>query len=168
MSATQDEIFRRFMQDPRDACDEYATNQALRDLERGRSALLEKKLAEAEQKLTAQSKAIDELCLALTNAEREAGEVERGRMKDAQFVCPHCGEELKSRWIPVSERLPEFRMQVLAYERGRKYPRIMAREKSSSDLWSWANRTLGGFVGYVDDVSNITHWMPLPEPPAEE
>jgi len=100
MSATQDEIFRRFMQDPRDACDEYATNQALRDLERGRSALLEKKLSEAEQKLTAQSKAIDELCLALTNAERE---VERGRMKDAQFVCPHCGEELKSRWIPVSD-----------------------------------------------------------------
>jgi len=158
MSATQDEIFRRFMQDPRDACDEYATNQALRDLERGRSALLEKKLAEAEQKLTAQNKAIDELRLALTNAERA---VERGRMKDAQFVCPHCGEELKSRWIPVSERLPEEDgAYVVSVIRNRP---IRFPDWETRDVYECVYSEAGWHT-----ANDVVAWMPLPEPYKED
>lgn len=58
------------------------------------------------------------------------------------------------RWIPVSERLPEDGVRVLAWD---------VREES----WRIAYvDTTWYMVGFDDDTSIcVTHWMPLPEPP---
>ena len=68
------------------------------------------------------------------------------------------------RWIPVSERLPEMYHPVLTMAKKAKYPRVLSREKGADDIWVWALRQLGGYVAYIGE-KNITHWMPLPEPP---
>jgi len=72
--------------------------------------------------------------------------------------------EMATRWIPVSEQLPEMYIPVLTISGKAKYPRILSRENSIKS-WEWASRQLPGYVGYV--VSTATHWMPLPEPPKE-
>ena len=71
------------------------------------------------------------------------------------------------RWIPVSERLPEMYHPVLTMAKKAKYPRVLSREKGADDIWVWALRQLGGYVAYIGE-KNITHWMPLPEPPESE
>lgn len=55
---------------------------------------------------------------------------------------------LMPRWIPVTERLPEAGVYVLAYSADDGYMCVEARHKFS--------------------VFQITHWMPLPQPPKEE
>lgn len=52
------------------------------------------------------------------------------------------------RWIPVTERLPEDGEYVLAYSEQDGLMLVEARHRFSN--WE------------------ITHWMPLPEPPKEE
>ena len=63
-------------------------------------------------------------------------------------------EELTDRnvgkWIPVTERLPERNTWVLAYC---KYKDHVVDYVDINGLWSYGN---------------VTHWMPLPEPPKEE
>ena len=71
------------------------------------------------------------------------------------------------RWIPVSEKLPEMYHPVLTMAKKAKYPRVLSREKGADDIWVWALRQLGGYVAYIGE-KNITHWMPLPEPPESE
>lgn len=57
------------------------------------------------------------------------------------------------RWIPVEERLPEKWMHVLAYTSD-GYRETMVYDGH----WWWQR----------DVVVNVTHWMPLPEPPEED
>lgn len=66
------------------------------------------------------------------------------------------------RWIPVTERLPLYGQDVLAtrvFGDGEKCQEILMAHVA---VWNeetgekWWNAT------------NITHWMPLPEPPKEE
>ena len=57
-------------------------------------------------------------------------------------------EESKPRWIPVTERLPEDGVYVLAYSADDDYMCVEARHK---------------FAAF-----QVTHWMPLPAPPKEE
>ena len=65
-------------------------------------------------------------------------------------------------WIPVTERLPEKEDTYLVYtERGSVYSSHFYTEKKFAS-------------GYVREASwsqcgkvNVTHWMPLPEPPKE-
>lgn len=65
------------------------------------------------------------------------------------------------KWIPVTKRLPEESQFVLAY--GEKlFPNrhdggTVYVTRRIEDYWSGLGRT-----------KNITHWMPLPEPPKEE
>ena len=51
-------------------------------------------------------------------------------------------------WIPVSERLPKFGQEVIAYSDCVHF------------CWFWHNDNYSW--------SKVTHWMPLPEPPKEE
>ena len=84
-------------------------------------------------------------------------------------------QALEREWIPVSERLPDFTVKVLAYWRpidhkDRPFHReIIIAERTpyeaddstynlDSRQW-WANGR------YYDTETVITHWMPLPAPP---
>ena len=61
-----------------------------------------------------------------------------------------------TRWIPVSERLPTPSMQaVLIFDGGEVYYAYF-------DNNQFIYRHLPGY-----GPSNVTHWMPLPEPPQE-
>ena len=63
----------------------------------------------------------------------------------------------KPKWIPVSERLPGFEIErVLVMING---DLILGYPKMDTDRYR-----NGIWVRYGD---NVTHWMPLPEPPKE-
>ena len=70
-------------------------------------------------------------------------------------------EILRKRWIPVTERLPEQgkRYLVIRFDEVTKTQFIDILWHDAHDLW-W-NRLYKGQY-------NVTHWMPLPEPPKEE
>ena len=75
------------------------------------------------------------------------------------LYCPSF-EPKQSEWISVEERLPEKGQKVLV--RGVKngmqigaFRGIPVSERS--ELWWWKKNTL----------LDVTHWMPLPEPPKE-
>lgn len=57
------------------------------------------------------------------------------------------------KWIPVTERLPEYETEVLTY-----------RKSGISVETRW--RTYWDYDEFSD--SPVTHWMPLPEPPKGE
>ena len=68
--------------------------------------------------------------------------------------------EAAQRWIPVSERLPEDRVTILAAFNNReiltaKYYKYYEGFGSVENYW----RIEGWHSG------NVTHWMPLPQPP---
>ena len=76
-----------------------------------------------------------------------------GKMQDIVSNLPSAQPE--QRWIPVSERMPEPRIDV------------------------WCNSDMGQMVGYYDEYAEtwygrdyleliVTAWMPLPEPPKEQ
>ena len=80
-----------------------------------------------------------------------------------------------SEWIPVTERLPEKDGEYLtccSYDKWSQIS-ILYFAKDGCDIWG------GGFYGeenvfYYDydgvyvSQDNVTHWMPLPEPPKGE
>lgn len=64
-------------------------------------------------------------------------------------------------WISVEDRLPEPLEYVLVYMPGEK-PFQTVREAYLGQSGRW-------FAGFYDrDQSEVTHWMPMPEPPKEE
>ena len=82
-----------------------------------------------------------------------------GRTAAVQAVSDACilavaalREQEQRRWIPVTERLPDKPMKCLVYtERG---------EYGGYEI-TYYNQ------GFYLQYSNVTHWMPLPEPPME-
>ena len=63
--------------------------------------------------------------------------------------------EAERRWIPVSERLPEAETRVLA-----------ATPTGYMEVdWRFSEPIIDcGFANFFS-LDNVTHWMPLPEPP---
>ena len=51
-----------------------------------------------------------------------------------------------SQWIPVNERLPDEEVRVLAYDGDKVF---------ESEYWN----------GSWEWLADVTHWMPLPNPP---
>ena len=69
----------------------------------------------------------------------------------------------KPRWIPVTERLPEDRSDVLAYLKYEVGGRIAA---ANYDKGMWQDCVMGSL--YRTEEGVVTHWMPIPQPPKEE
>lgn len=65
------------------------------------------------------------------------------------------------KWISVEERLPEDQRSVLTVN-GHGEIRIMGLWSKRGDAWTWVHNDR--MMHYND----ITHWMPLPEPPKED
>lgn len=66
------------------------------------------------------------------------------------------------KWIPVTERLPNKYRHVLAYVPTMK----LKRSQAVCEAWLgegeiWHSSTIPVYQ------NNVTHWMPLPEPPKE-
>lgn len=70
-------------------------------------------------------------------------------------------EELsKPRWIPVTERLPEYGERVLVFGGVTMYVAYYDKNRYGGESWHKLNSK--------SHYCNPTHWMPLPEPPKEE
>ena len=62
----------------------------------------------------------------------------------------------KPKWIPVSERLPE------------KHERVIVCDVREDFRDAWEFEGEGWFNGlWTLEKEEVTHWMPLPEPPKE-
>ena len=73
------------------------------------------------------------------------------------------------KWIPVSERLPESKVKILVYG-GRIEIWHNGVKQPMPSIFAGYMRGLdeGWFTWESDDyISDVTHWMPLPEPPKE-
>lgn len=57
------------------------------------------------------------------------------------------------KWIPVTDRLPEKHERVLVYSKATRMGRSIDFINSDGNWYT---------------TSQVTHWMPLPEPPKEE
>ncbi len=80
-------------------------------------------------------------------------------------------------WISVKDRLPEKKDSYLVVEDlfGDKIEKICGFTKNLSDVSfvDFDGNTNPGWYDYDSEygyfeVQNVTHWMPLPEPPKEE
>jgi len=69
-------------------------------------------------------------------------------VKQVEITALRAELEAAQRWIPVSERLPEEKQNVLALDR-----------TGTAYHWEYS-RSLSNIF-----VSDYTHWMPLPQPP---
>lgn len=70
-------------------------------------------------------------------------------------------DQFKPKWIPVSERLPEYGERVLCFTIHGSIPVCYLGYYYDDN---------GKFVlayNGTDVVDNVTHWMPLPEPPKQ-
>lgn len=64
------------------------------------------------------------------------------------------------RWIPVTERLPEAFVSVLVQMPGEKpFPTVREGFISNNGVWHSAH--------FDRESDEVTHWMPMPEPPEE-
>lgn len=86
----------------------------------------------------------------------------RGKIEVLEFISGAAlrAETAKPKWVSVKNQKPETGRKVLLYTRY-GYPAIGSRSRSFHDEYS--------LVGHPFMRTNeITHWMPLPEPPKEE
>lgn len=71
------------------------------------------------------------------------------------------------KWISVEERLPEISDIVLVIANGKPRENITLHNAFlMASYWGEEGWIADGFEGW--DALQVTHWMPLPEPPKEE
>ena len=78
--------------------------------------------------------------------------------RDMLMICDLAEKALNTRWIPVSERLPEIGVRVLFYN---NFIKNIHKGWYSGDEWV---SEIGVFYN-GDKLKRITHWMPLPKFP---
>lgn len=61
------------------------------------------------------------------------------------------------KWIPVAERLPE-----------KDYEDVLAFDGICGCFITFTKTTIHGKKYFAIGNGDVTHWMPLPEPPKEE
>jgi hypothetical protein len=76
-------------------------------------------------------------------------------------------KEEKKEWISVKDRLPDVFDEVLVYDTFSNTSISIAwREttprKNGIVDWYWNSQ-----MSYPEDLTHVTHWMPLPKPPKE-
>lgn len=86
-------------------------------------------------------------------------------LKEADHLIAHGvtldNQVSSSEWIPVAERLPENEQWVLCFMQNKDFGTFRVFQWSYID-WQWND----GNEWY--DEHDVTHWMPLPEPPKGE
>ena len=76
-------------------------------------------------------------------------------------ICAARGESSQPRWIPVTERLPDA-------EYGDVSERVLVTDGKDVAIVEWFSfEECAPFWGYTGFGKDVTHWMPLPEPPKE-
>lgn len=67
-----------------------------------------------------------------------------------------------SNWVAVTERLPETNCDVLVVKKNGKVVSMSfhAPFDSGKRIFQW-----WGFGAWIDQNRQVTHWMPMPEPP---
>ena len=86
------------------------------------------------------------------------------RMPDCPLI--EVTEDVQTvKWIPVTERLPDFEGMCLCMRKSYTNEKIRHQEIMYFDFDEQA------FCSNVDGIfvadGNVTHWMPLPEPPKD-
>ena len=71
----------------------------------------------------------------------------------------------RTRWIPCSERLPESDLEVLVIASGKVGNITLVNSVEIGDFDRDEGWILEMWPEWEDP--NVTHWMPLPEPPEE-
>ena len=64
-------------------------------------------------------------------------------------------------WIKCSEKMPEIDVDVLIVARGQVTAGYLSRFYCRGDI-----RKFRVISGSIIDSSHVTHWQPLPQPPA--
>jgi hypothetical protein len=76
-------------------------------------------------------------------------------------------DELLTRWIPVSERLPDLvNSKDARYVTQERYSGpVLVFDGSEVHVGTYGD--VEGWLSGYETLSSVTHWMPLPEPPAD-
>lgn len=69
-----------------------------------------------------------------------------------------------NRWIPCCERMPENGQRVLIYSRSGRFFDVTYHVHEHIPYRCFQINKMFGKT-YAWDESDVTHWMPLPEPP---
>ena len=72
-------------------------------------------------------------------------------------------DPVKQEWISAKDRLPKIDQKVLVYDAGDETEIHVYHLREDLDGLYWDDEG-----GWAVDFENVTHWMPLPEPPKEE
>lgn len=82
-------------------------------------------------------------------------------MSVCRVICVGCSQRYQ--WIPVKDQLPEHEQLVLAVPKDVASPAVLRFQAGSGS----GNGYLFMWPDLKAQVRDISHWMPLPEPPHE-
>lgn len=90
-----------------------------------------------------------------------------GRTDYSQTIEDACSELSKHRWIPVSERLPEYTGTFLVWVGINQCGEGMHMECRTAMFYYPMQRFYVHYEVEAELVSSVEKWMPLPEPPKD-
>ena len=80
--------------------------------------------------------------------------------------------ETAQKWIPVTERFPDLELEEVKTDDHDLFPCLAVRKHPKAKNGKYTAKVWYDGYGFLDGISNdvtdeVTHWMPLPEPPKE-